>query len=81
MLGNDGERRSAQEADPSSPPKLLRPKIYLMTWTCISNNRSRIQEIFRRIDAVNKNEEVVWKILLQFEELKNSENTAIEENW
>ena len=72
------------EASPVSPSKLLRLKILLDD---INNNRRRIQEIFQRIDDAQDNEEDIWKMLVrerlisdeQFEELKDLENTEIEQ--
>ena len=53
----------------------------------INNNRRRIQEIFQRIDDADDNEADIWKMLAredlisdeQFEELKDLENTEVEE--
>ena len=78
------ERRIALDASPASPAKLLRLKILLDD---INSNRRRIREIFQRIDDADDNEDNIWKMLVreglisdnQFEELKDLENTEVEE--
>ena len=38
----------------------------------INNNRSRVQELFQRIDDVDDNEEDIWKLLARQSERSRS---------
>ena len=60
MLPLIEERRLKLEASPASLSKLLRVKMLLSD---INNNRRRVQELFRRIDDEEDNEEDIWKLL------------------
>ena len=77
------ERRQKLGASPPPLSKLLRVK---MLFSDIYNNRRHVQELFRRIDDAEDNEEDIWKLLArqglisdkQFEKLSKLDNTDIE---
>ena len=76
-------RKLKLEASPASLSKLLHVKMLLSDR---NNNRRRVQELFKRIDDAEDNEEDIWKFLAlqglisdeQFEKLRKLYNTDIE---